>query len=108
MSDHELLEMAAKACGYWDKQYQVPDKLPVPDWNPLKDDAQAFWLAVKLKIDIVPVDPDGFSHAYTTNTSECPAFRASERRSSMHFASELAATRRAIVRAAAAIGEQMP
>jgi len=77
-TDRELLELAAKAGGF--REY---DEHYVP-WNPLDDDGDALRLAVKLKM-------------WTHSGMGC-------------FQNELdpyAATRRAIVRAAAEIGRKM-
>lgn len=37
MTDRELLELAAKAAGYWCAEFNCPDRVPV-NWNPLEDD----------------------------------------------------------------------
>jgi hypothetical protein len=103
MTDRELLEAAAKAAGmphtyneFWSGFYiRNPDGSWVPNhhWNPLTDDGDALRLMVSLRMNVhldsnmVDVDPDGiswFSEAYG--------------------ADPYAATRRAIVRAAAEIG----
>lgn len=91
MTDRELLEMAAKAAGlaFWHEN----------GWNPLEDDGDAFRLAVKLEITL--------SHYGATHVCETATGRA--------LADEVdttgdgyAATRRAIVRAAAEIGKKLP
>jgi hypothetical protein len=106
MTDRELLEAAAKAAGmphtyndFWRGFYiRNPNGSWVPNhhWNPLTDDGDAFRLMVSLRMNVhldsnmVDVDPDGvswFSEAYGDDP--------------------YAATRRAIVRAAAAIGKEM-
>ena len=88
MPDRELLELAAKAAGYWAAEFNCPANLPRPDWNPLTDDGDALRLAVKLDL-IVTIgaarDCDG---RLSLDNSDDP----------------YAATRRAIVRAAAEIG----
>lgn len=95
MTDRELLELAAKAAGI-----EVSFDRARRDWawNPLDDDGTALRLAVKLDIDIAP--------GFETNRFACAIGEAGqileERRPC-----EYAATRRAIVRAAAVIGEQM-
>lgn len=59
MTDRELLERAAKAAGatWSDYSDHTPDHLVIRhadgvwrEWNPLKDDGDAFRLAVKLNI----------------------------------------------------------
>ena len=84
MTDRELLELAAKACGYWSNEYKCVDKLPHLGWNPLTDDGDALRLAVKLRIRV--------------NTDICFA--------EVPYEKQCAATRRAIVSAAAAIGKE--
>lgn len=80
MTDRELLELAAKAIGidYWfGKEGTV-------EWNPLTDDGDALRLAVKIEWIPSRVEVVGLS------MNEDP----------------YAATRRAIVRAAAAMGKE--
>lgn len=94
MTDRELLELAAKAVnsGSW---HPLTHDTPNGRWNPLEDDGDALRLAVKLKIHI-----SGFYDKVTTDTDErsfCENYGSDE----------YAATRRAIVRAAASIGDQM-
>jgi hypothetical protein len=97
MTDRELLELAAKAADYpihsdaW--AVGLGGGTPAlymgnhgPKWNPLTDDGDALRLAVKLGIDIGKAQVD-----YWDKSSNDP----------------YAATRRAIVRAAAEIGKEM-
>jgi hypothetical protein len=117
MTDSELLELAAKAAGaVWIDQNFPYDEFGrmmldfgggVSEWNPLTDDGDALRLAVKLDIEFYQGDDDGPS-VYAGYWGK------SERRDVTRlFASEpmsddpYAATRRAIVRAAAEIGKQM-
>lgn len=111
-SDRELLELAAKAAGV---EYNAEESKPHPKsgafwglwlvfhdepseydrryWNPLTDDGDALRLAVKMGLDLM---------LYGDTKSAHPGSRgpmAGERSGS----DPLAATRRAIVRAAAAI-----
>lgn len=109
-SDRELLEMAAKAAGIvgvWHDRGQcihVTDCAGMSDiwWRPLDDDGDALRLAVKLKIDFYVGEDDGEAiyAGYFTRGSTSQRF-AIERNCSD------SATRRAIVRAAAAIGSAM-
>jgi len=101
-TDKELLELAAKAHGFIDDQadesdahglhrngqgiYYVIHKHGWYNWRPLTDDGDALRLAVKLGIDVAKAVV-----LYWDKTSTDP----------------YAATRRAIVRAAAAMGEAM-
>ena len=108
MTDCELLELAAKSAGIPIKpdfaeryDYYMSDKLM---WSPLTDDGDALRLAVKLRIQVTPG---------TYNKDEFSAYNG-ERHAEAHewyapgVQDECAATRRAIVRAAAEIGKGMP
>lgn len=101
MTDRELLEAAARAAGI-DAQWDCPERgmmvmapsgNDVMTWNPLTDDGDALRLAVRLRMSVhldsnmVDVDPDGVHWC-------------SEDYGDDHYA----ATRRAIVKAAAMIG----
>ena len=111
MSDRELLEFAAKAAGidaHWGDGWQshmMFRALPRPnsplvtnvEWNPLADDADALRLAVKCKIEVVQ-----FSLLVRADVAGLPDVREP------YNGDPIAATRRAIVRAAAEIGRQMP
>lgn len=126
MTDRELLELAAKAAG----MNVLPDG-PWPDdakgwfynphgqggmfssetplrWNPLTDDGDALRLAVKLAIDVRLFcsqgwRPEGRHHVVETLVDRLGRGCREEVASDPY-----AATRRAIVRAAAAIGKDMP
>jgi hypothetical protein len=111
MNDRELLESAAKAVGidYWSTT-KSPDGLvlgvgrdgPVI-WNPLTSDALAFRLAVELDISVrqqfamVEADYPWTDEEFNERTTLCEAV----------LDDYCAATRRAIVRAAAAIGNRV-
>ena len=117
MTDKELIELAAKAAGIgelvWGEVWNVGGDLvdcsdmpyirsQQPDegdcyWNPLTDDGDALRLAVKLNID-VEVFRDKTS---TWVVIGCGYFETEEE----HNGDSYAATRRAIVRAAAEIGK---
>lgn len=102
MSDNKtLLELAAKAAGvileYADDEGLKPyDSKTNVDWNPLTDDGDALRLAVKLGLHIT-VWPDAIGIG--TNGKGYEELKWTD--------DPYAATRRAIVRAAAAIGESM-
>ena len=104
-SDRELLELAARAAGIvgvWHERGQcihVTDCEGMSDiwWRPLTDDGDALRLAVRLSLMI---DTDYNSHTAVGSASLCEILED-------HNGDPLAATRRAIVRAAAAIGEGM-
>jgi hypothetical protein len=103
MTDKELIELAAKAAGYPPDDSAWDDEI----WNPLEDDGDALRLAVKLDIEFYQGDDDGPAvyAGYWSKTGRRDVTRL--------FAVEpisgdpYAATRRAIVRAAAAMGKGM-
>lgn len=107
MSDRELLELAAKAAGmraYWSEEDNSMLDMGYKEWNPLESDCDALRLAVKLDCHLqMDFDDDDIECVYcwTTTHSDGSPERVSETQD------RYAATRRAIVRAAAAIGEQM-
>jgi len=119
MTDKELLELAAKAAGnvpvplIWERPFDE-ELTPINDrgepWNPLTDDGDALRLAVKLGIHQTnsitdawastllvtvtePIDDDPYVLVTVTEPIDDDPY---------------AATRRAIVRAAAEIGKAMP
>ena len=109
MTDKELLELAAKAAGI---EYHIDHIDGCPKvinsngyiWNPLSDDGQALRLAVKLGFCVIVFarfdQPDvwvGYRH------SENEGRNVAEELGNDPYA----ATRRAIVRAAAEIGKNM-
>ena len=113
MEDRELLELAAKAAGIKkdDSSYNgggfgndgfdcvgnmVLDWHNNKHWNPLIDDCDALRLAVKLEMNIDVTN--GASGAQVLHVAFC---------SEPHGNNPYAATRRAIVRAAAEIGKAM-
>lgn len=95
MNDKELLEAAARAAGidygwqhiYDDYEGCTADKW---DWNPLTDDGDALRLLVKLGLRLYTSVVDG-------KESACGGFYVA------HRGDAFTATRRAIVRAAAAM-----
>ena len=94
MTDRELLELAAKAHGGIDHYKVAPVGLLLKGggvWNPLDADGDALRLAVKLRLDAEWIDPETvFVSSFQHVANNDP----------------YAATRRAIVRAAAEIGRQ--
>jgi hypothetical protein len=104
MTDRELLEDAAKAAGYWSAEFNCAANLPRPDWNPLTDDGDALRLMVKLELHVIcnpvltdvafirEIDGEKIIESFIQMTSKTDPY---------------AATRRAIVRAAAEIGRSM-
>ena len=125
MSDRELLELAAKAAGYKKyyshylgrdsfvtyeeayysdfKECQVVGEKTM-NWNPLNDDGDALRLAVKLHMSVMVFpDPDQRSEACSHKAANFCDEAARHNGGDIY-----AATRRAIVRAAAEIGKAMP
>ena len=115
-SDRELLEWAAKAAGYttnhpWNAErltFNPPvDALYVLNengvvhtaWNPLTDDGAALRLAVDLDFDIELTEDAAWAGGINSQNHQLYEW---------HRNCKYAATRRAIVRAAAEIGKAMP
>ena len=104
MTDRDLLELAAKAAGidgWWEQPYLSFIKRSGGPWSPLDDDGDALRLAVKLSLQVTPG---------TYNSEEATAYKSAhaEAHERVHFLQDIgAATRRAIVRAAAEIGKGM-
>lgn len=124
MSDREMLEFAAKAAGYANAKYQdlrgwgevrygLAEAIWTGEgyWNPLADDGDALRLMVRLRLHArqFPVLDDGFD----APLGMVEVWRVDDD-DPMHVEflrsgdDRLVATRRAIVRAAAEIGRQMP
>jgi len=110
-TDRELLELAAKAAGYdYAKHggYIVVDGIP-GNWNPLVDDGDALRLAVKLKLAIFPPEGDDGDFAVASvPEGVLDDFGETWFQENVKDGDELAATRRAIVCAAAEIGRSVP
>lgn len=100
MTDRELLELAARAAGWWDAEFNCYNG-PV-QWNPLTDPGDALRLAVALHIELNFQAPDSkpywtaiaFEHEHLVIASATGP-------------DPLAATMRAIVLAVAEIGKGM-
>ena len=107
MSDRELLELAAKAAGirinHWvyDDLDSSPAVLETGEvWNPRDDDGDALRLAVKLGLTI--------QHLTANEEVVVSSYSGSSEAYEFYLSDPYAATRRAIVRAAAEIGRNMP
>lgn len=114
-SDRELLEMAARAAGLLDDGYRAvfrdgegwvciraaDDKCPFQSvWAPLTDDGDALRLAVKLRLSVSVDDrPAGVVRVYVPD-DKVPA------QDEPATPDPYAATRRAVVRAAAELGRR--
>lgn len=108
MTDRELLELAAKAAGYhWPLVWPHPSPVDVPhDWNPLTNDGDALRLAVKLGMLVSIINhPDLMQVEVTAYPPDKRPYGriVTESLGTEHYA----ATRRAIVMAAAEIGRSM-
>ena len=104
MTDRQLLELAARAAGYKvtpHANHQLSPKLVFAmngkNWNPLTDDGDALRLAVTLQLQL-----DLRHDLHEVHVYGAPSGRIQEGSKYPD-----AATRRAIVRAAAEIGEKM-
>ena len=113
MTDRELLELAAKAAGiekllgfgidsyapYWINDPKQPEPRY---WNPLTDDGDALRLMSSLRLDILWAEHERSVVACNDSSDDSPVAEK------VRFtANPAAATRRAIVRAAAEIGSSM-
>lgn len=108
-TDRELLELAAKAaglrvCWHGDETYaRHIDRTDPPRiyWNPLTDDGDALRLAVKLQLRVIPPEDEfGLDRASVRINGRSKLVDS-------YDSDPYAATRRAIVRAAAEIGRAM-
>lgn len=109
-TDREILEMAAKAAElgdgwvWWDLMQCLTRRneacTQVEQWGPLHSNGDAFWLVVRLMLDVC------ISPCNNNVCVWCEPISAFVEEPLMPDA--YAATRRAIVRAAAAIGASMP
>ena len=103
MTDNELIEMAAKAAGLGapvahDKHAGLCFKWGEGFWNPLSDNGDAFELAVELQLNVF----HAASSAYAMPSDDDGEFEEKVRYADAG-SDWCAATRRAIVRAAAAM-----
>lgn len=103
MTDRELLELAAKAAGIKRSIDWIGHPEYNPEWNPLTDDGEALRLAVKLNIEFACFDKEQQTNAgvWTPDSKSYDCMTP-------YNGNKQAAVRRAIVRAAAAIGKAMP
>jgi len=113
MNDRELLELAAKAAGIVIVRSRLDDPMnkdclvensyrnefqAAGPWNPLADDGDALRLAVKLKLCFGPNFDGDLAVCFGDDGRNI---------TEAYEADSYAATRRAIVRAAAEIGKEM-
>ncbi|WAL81330.1 hypothetical protein OYT13_15875 [Pandoraea sp. XJJ-1] len=109
MTDKKMLELAAKAAGMLTRSDRTSvwivedDGSPIRRWNPLMDDGDALRLAVKLKIPLQFPDWQDVARTWgARDSNETYDEAAIDNNDDL-----AAATRRAIVRAAAEIGKAM-
>ena len=116
MTDRELLELAAKAAGLLDWQWSDFAGMDIRVgyqggiysdetgyWNPLESNEDALWLAVTLRFTVDIGIATVYVYSVDIDRSE-----TTETKEYFHEPEEAyAATRRAIVRAAAEIGKGM-
>lgn len=112
VADRDLMELAAKAAGYLECKYfgfvdgiewwQVFDGEKWFKWNPLADDGDSRRLTVALKMDVT--FENGMVNALCVHPVSFILYGASE----LPGDDLAAATRRAVVLAAAEIGRAMP
>lgn len=114
MNDRELLDLAAKAAGLniIHMPLSGPSIVDSPNigilWNPLTDDGDALRLAVRLRL-LVDVSLKDQAHVqYPAPSTQYPGSTAYQPLSEDSADDIQAATRRAIVRAAAEIGATQP
>lgn len=115
-TDSELLEAAAKAAGMetkWDQprgaktghlRARLLGEMAFPIWNPLQDDGEALRLAVKLRLWLRYRDDKSVNACWYDERGIFAGNVTEEFGSLRNGPDPSAATRRAIVRAAAAIG----
>lgn len=105
MTDKELLELAAKAAGINGGWHEGSNMFwtGFMSWDPLRRDDHALRLAVKLNLMILPQE----KCCYVESDPETLLTLASVSALEMNGNDPYAATRRAIVRAAAEIGKGM-
>ena len=115
MNDRELLELAAKAAGL---KYTKPtddydgsiglavgeNPMRTRTWNPLTNDGDAFRLAVKLDMNVFQAAKSAYALTYDDDDG---TYEKQVRYTDTNN-DPYAATRLAIVRAAAEIGKAMP
>jgi hypothetical protein len=118
MTDLELLQLAAKAAGLeticsaadrglWIRGYE-------PEWNPLQNNDDALWLLIELRLSVASdeqIEVD-YHQDYGKYAPGVEAWLVTDRAKlikawELYHQDPQAATRRAIVRAAAEIGKEM-
>lgn len=112
MNDRELLEMAALAAEIGPKLcyesarncLRIGDRKSYWLWSPLSDDGDAMRLAVKLGLVVCVMKDAGLTGVYIPAEHIGGKYDAGE---TYYLTDPYAATRRAIVRAAAEIGQTM-
>jgi hypothetical protein len=101
MTDRELLELAAKAIGLTLRYNYLGGRDANQPWDPLTDDGDALRLAVQLKLAFSYPFDEAVVRVWYGDEGQEPIYEDQQ-------PDPYAATRRAIVRAAAEIGRAMP
>ena len=102
-TDRELLELAAKAAaidGFWSEGYLSFIKRSGGSWDPLTDDGDALRLAVELGMNVYACNPMSMTAEIQPDADGGRVIEKAQ----INYNDPYAATRRAIVRAAAEIG----
>lgn len=107
MTDRELLRLAAAAAGIADGDV-LYDMERDKTWNPLIEDGDALRLAVKLNLSVFTPGGDGDFAVASIEDGVLTDDGDTWIQEWVKNGDKLAATRRAIVRAAAEIGRAMP
>ena len=112
-TDHELLELAYRAWAPGQNYIRLINDAGRDYWNPLKDDGDALRLAVKLNLHITPYpvyEEPKHSVVVLRNQDFVQQMRTPHNPTEVvesYGSDPIAATRRAIVRAAAEIGKSI-
>lgn len=104
MNEREMLEMAAKAAGMIPQEFAGNDAFMdgvLERWNPLAEDGDALRLAVAVGVNAIQCHCSVDAMHFDSCIVETEMFTD-------HGNDKVAATRRAITRAAAQIGKAMP
>lgn len=95
MDDRRLIELAARAMELQE------GSAPTTWWFPLDDDGSALRLACRLRLDVAWKEDSGYVEVYRAHDPKFPMIRE------LFIGDVNRASRRAIVRAAAAIGASL-
>jgi len=105
-TEREMLDLAAKAAGYWSEEFECASDLPRAGWNPRDDDGDALRLAVRLSMCVTQWINTSYPPHVMVGYRTGPD--SGDNLTEDHGNDPTAATRLAILRAAAEIGAAMP